>query len=366
MFVDPATIGRGEYLPLWSVFVLDNKNGAGIPAPRDAYVQKARRRLMAAARAGLRPTPTVAEILAEARELDPMFDPVRKAAEEMEEHPEVAIGTPYIYILGDAEPGIPESYAPAPDKRTPYAQYLADAQQAVAHFENSMMMNLSNAPISMVHALIGGGVLGFTTGLIFFNLTYGALGFVIGAVVGALLRVMIPARQTKWNPSTSFYGKGLVKVQPWLHGIRQPRDRVPGMFLAGMLAGAFAGLFLSIGLGWGYWGLYAFGGMIVGIWLLGGFEGVYHFGAFLAGYFQELSHDYFECSYAGVVHLLRSMVFEPANANAVAQKEREFRWSKGVDIYPYHIFGPGVNMQQRYLMSICMLMYLMGRYSSHG
>ncbi|MDP3790578.1 MAG: putative PEP-binding protein [Candidatus Omnitrophota bacterium] len=386
--VTPEDKKEGEYLPPWAIFTLDNKNGAGIPDPRPVFVREAKEELMG--EDNLNPTPE--QIDARARELDPMVDPIRKIIEDGAAHPEVTFVTPYIYITADLEPdiGIPEPFVPAPESRTPYAQYLATAQQAVAHFENSMMFNLSNAPVTIWHSLIIGSVIGLTLGTLFGGLNLALIGFSAGGFIGLVLRLIIKRKDNAWNPTSSFYGKGLIVIQPWLRGIKRPDkppiseafslkrlarpfkegiylygpnrfiSPLPRLYFIGMLGGTSLGLLAAYFFGVSYFGTWALIGMSAGLWIFGGKEGMYHFGVFLAGYFQELSHDYFECTFGRVMHSVRAMIFEPANANAKAQEEREMRWWKGVVLYIYHIFTAGVDMQQRYLMSICVMMYMIG------
>ena len=276
-FVTRENRRPGEHLPLWAFFLLDDKCSAGMPHARTNLGE----------------------------EEDPLFDPVRKAIEVMAVHPEVAFGTPYIYILGKDEEtlGVPEEFLPEKEKITQYSGLLSDAQKQCAPFENSMLINVGQP---------------------------------------------------------SFYGKGLVKLKPWLKGIKAKGEWVPGLFHTGLIFGALSAVGISFIIhgGLAYAGIYAFAGMILGMLMLGGKEGRYYFGAFAAGFFGELSHDYFECAYAGVIHLKRAMIFEPASPNTLAQQIRTFRWSKGVFImYLYHMFGPGVKIAQRFLIFVCTLMY---------
>ncbi|MDD5085441.1 MAG: hypothetical protein PHE61_05275, partial [Candidatus Omnitrophica bacterium] len=83
----------------------------------------------------------------EARERDPMYDPVRKAVEIMD-HPSneyQAFGTPHIAVLGDAPksiPGLSRAFSNRYEKATQFGRIANLAQTMCAFFERSMFLNV--------------------------------------------------------------------------------------------------------------------------------------------------------------------------------------------------------------------------------
>jgi hypothetical protein len=106
----------------------------------------------------------------------------------------------------------------------------------------------------------------------------------VGGVTGLVGKLLIKPtpKRLDWNPSSSFYGKGLVKIQPWLRGIQRPDKyrTIPGWYLIGMVLGA-AGLAAIAFFVYAspYIGLWAFVGMCIGLWVFGGREGVFQYGS---------------------------------------------------------------------------------------